>query len=518
MKIKQTLLFFLCLLTATVGILFIFPENGIPIGFGEKIWLPTLTEVLKLDKEDGNDARSSIINEFIAPDSVQISDVLQSKVDSANSKRLNDSLRNEQLRLHFPPKQKNVLDPFFKALSRASKKPIRILHYGDSQIEGDRITGYVRKKMQSKFGGTGPGLIAPKPFASSPCVAQTYEGNWESFRLFMARDDRIEHHNFGPMLKFVSILREEELQAELKLDSLEQETKKEEDPKEDTTGQIPAPPQIALSASVKLTKSILGTRNVKDWRTFKLFLNPLHDPFELIIKEDSTQVLKDTIRPGMKQNFVSWKIQNPALKSMDLQFTTMGQFPEITAYSIEGKPGVWMDNIAMRGSGGVSFRTTSVSSLRSFYSDNNIPLIIMQFGGNALHGARSDEECEQYGRKFEKNLRYLKRLLPKACIIVIGPSDLSIKKETKWETHPFLEKTRDEMKRASFANGAVYWDTYEAMGGENTMPLWVESTPALASEDHVHFSPQGARKVADWFYTALITEYNNYKKKGADGK
>lgn len=37
---------------------------------------------------------------------------------------------------------------------------IRILHYGDSQIENDRISGSFRRYMQRAFGGAGHGLVA----------------------------------------------------------------------------------------------------------------------------------------------------------------------------------------------------------------------------------------------------------------------------------------------------------------------------------------------------------------------
>jgi uncharacterized protein YehS (DUF1456 family) len=32
------------------------------------------------------------------------------------------------------------------------KKVVRIIHYGDSQIEGDRIISFLRNKIQNKFG------------------------------------------------------------------------------------------------------------------------------------------------------------------------------------------------------------------------------------------------------------------------------------------------------------------------------------------------------------------------------
>jgi lysophospholipase L1-like esterase len=49
------------------------------------------------------------------------------------------------------------------------------------------------------------------------------------------------------------------------------------------------------------------------------------------------------------------------------------------------------------------------------------------------------------------------------------------------------------------------------MGGENSMPNWVNANPPLAFKDYIHFNDQGAKKVAQLFTDALIDEYNKYK-------
>ena len=48
------------------------------------------------------------------------------------------------------------------------------------------------------------------------------------------------------------------------------------------------------------------------------------------------------------------------------------------------------------------------------------------------------------------------------------------------------------------------------MGGRNSMVSWVEADPPLAASDYTHFSPQGARKVGELFYTALINDFAQY--------
>ena len=61
---------------------------------------------------------------------------------------------------------------FMNILKNESKtKVVRILHYGDSQLEGDRITDYFRNKMQRRFGGKGPGILLPNEPAASARIS-----------------------------------------------------------------------------------------------------------------------------------------------------------------------------------------------------------------------------------------------------------------------------------------------------------------------------------------------------------
>ncbi|MCA1741584.1 MAG: hypothetical protein LC630_03750, partial [Bacteroidales bacterium] len=41
--------------------------------------------------------------------------------------------------------------------SLAEGRQVRILYFGDSQIEGDRVTSMLRQKLRAEGGGTGPG-------------------------------------------------------------------------------------------------------------------------------------------------------------------------------------------------------------------------------------------------------------------------------------------------------------------------------------------------------------------------
>jgi hypothetical protein len=80
-------------------------------------------------------------------------------------------------------------------------------------------------------------------------------------------------------------------------------------------------------------------------------------------------------------------------------------------------------------------------------------------------------------------------------------------------TFPFLEDVRNALKKAAFESGAGFWDLYEVMGGRNSMISWVESTPAMAGSDYVHFNHRGTQRVSELFIKALWTDFTELRAK-----
>ena len=163
-----------------------------------------------------------------------------------------------------------------------------------------------------------------------------------------------------------------------------------------------------------------------------------------------------------------------------------------------------------RGGAGYEFRKADQTLLSRMYKELDVKLLILQYGGNVLPNLKNAEEAAQYGRYFGAQIARFRKMIPGVSVIVIGPSDMSIKEGENYVTRPYLEEVRDALKSNSLAQGAVFWDMYEAMGGRNSMPAWVEADPPLAATDYTHFSPQGSKKVGELFYTALINDFAAY--------
>ena len=95
--------------------------------------------------------------------------------------------------------------------------------------------------------------------------------------------------------------------------------------------------------------------------------------------------------------------------------------------------------------------------------------------------------------------------------MVIGPSDMAIKEKDHFITRPFLPEVRDALKKACFEKGCAFWDIYEVMGGRNSMQSWVNADPPLAGSDYTHFTPAGAKRIAELLNIAIQEDYIEWK-------
>ena len=84
----------------------------------------------------------------------------------------------------------HALDAFFGRLARTERREpgavTRILHYGDSTIASDYVSGTVRRRLQARFGDAGHGFILianPWEWYFHNDVFHASDGEWKASRL-----------------------------------------------------------------------------------------------------------------------------------------------------------------------------------------------------------------------------------------------------------------------------------------------------------------------------------------------
>jgi lysophospholipase L1-like esterase len=521
-KPEKTLTFFVFILIFLGLLTVVFPKNGITISNDVTLHFPDLKEFMteSISKADSIDSTKAIFvadNDLalIEQDTAQYiehTEVIDSAVFEFKPKAImTDSLRQP---LNLPASGLKCLENLFSALIDPDelKHVVRIMHYGDSQIETDRITNYLRYKLQQQFGGSGPGLIPAKTAYDykSPCAVTNSE-NWKRYTVFPAIDKAVKHTNYGILAAFCCFgpLREKKeetaetdslkIDSTSVIDSLSVVKKTAEDTK----------PKQILTGSISFKPSSLRP-NLKTIKKCRLLYGNTNEPCDVKVKDGETVLYDEKLKPS---EFYSTKLFNFAEVPNDLKFEfSSPQSPEIYGFALDGNSGVAVDNIALRGCSGTIFTKINGRMLAQMYNELNVKCVILQFGGNAVPYLTA-ERLNGFVSMFASQIRYIKRLCPKMSIIVVGPADMSTKVEDRYETYEILPPLVEALKSTALSNDCAFWDMYEAMGGENTMPDWVYHVPQLAEKDFVHFTPNGANIMARMLYTAIISRYNEWLRK-----
>lgn len=178
---------------------------------------------------------------------------------------------------------------------------------------------------------------------------------------------------------------------------------------------------------------------------------------------------------------------------------------------LDGRSGVSVDNVPMRGCSGTIFTGMNGEQLSCFYERANVGMIMLQYGGNSVPYIRSESALQAYVESMGRQIDRVAGLAPDAAIVFIGPSDMSTTIGGKKVTYPMLPVLVDSLRAEANRKGAAYWSIYDVMGGEGSMASWVKADPALASSDYIHFTSRGAVMVGDRLADALMAYYEYYR-------
>lgn len=362
----------------------------------------------------------------------------------------------------------------------ADKKKIHILHYGDSQIEGDRMTSYIRQRIQNQFGGNGPGLIPAMNVYNTFTFKQSFSENFVRYTCFGGA--KLKNRKYGAMGSAARF------SPELDSAGLANETS-------------------VKTAWIEIEPGKSSYSRAREYNNVKMYYNSCFKPCGLKVYQNGNLIHEDSLITDGKSHSVDLNFLSTPGK-LKYEFSAVVS-PTITGFSLEGDYGVQVDNIGMRGSSGTIFGSMDQSLLSKMYSDLNTELIIMQFGGNSVPSFKDSSSVRNYASYFKGQLNTIKKLRPSAAIIVIGPSDMSRLDNGIFATYPLLPYCVQLMKKATMDAGAGYWDLYSAMGGMNSMPAWVDQ--GLAGKDYIHFSNKGASIASQPFFDAFAAEYAKWQ-------
>ncbi|MBO4600032.1 MAG: hypothetical protein J5641_04765 [Bacteroidales bacterium] len=459
MKPYKTLLFIALAIALLGALCAYFPQGGVNVGT-LNLHFPTLTKILNPQKQLDVEA-------FLArQDSLEA--VLETKQDSLAHYR--NQLDSSDIRFWFPNNDDRFFDDLFAAFEQtpSTRRTIRIVHYGDSQIEMDRMTNRLRAYMQGKFGGGGPGMV---PFATLiPSLSVSTYGTGDLVRQSPFGDSTVVRAggNYGPMVQDYHV--------------------------------AGAATSIISAGTHRSCDSRL-----RQFSTFKIIFCNRPGPLDITFADRKGGYTDHQRQEEEGVHAFAWHLDTA---TTSVRLSVSGN-ADIYGILVDDGPGVAVDNIPMRGCSGHQFTQINRQQLADAYSQMDIGLIILQFGGNSVPYLKSQKSIDAYCTNMGYQIDRLHQCCPQAKILFIGPSDMSSTENGEIQTYPFLPKVIQSLQTTVNAHGAAYWSIYHAMGGYNSMAAWVEK--GLGGADYVHFSQRGVDIMGDRLAKAFDNMYNLYK-------
>lgn len=339
-----------------------------------------------------------------------------------------------------------------------SKGQLRVLYYGDSQIEGDRVSSYLRQWLRQGREGSGPGLFLPLMtvmYTESVNIRSSL--NWERFNYLSYKQGVINHSNLGPFMAFCRYL-----------------------PEGVTSGS-------PVKASVRISPSRLADNKSAHYDILRIFYGNLNGEVKVTVKAGNFSILSDTLEKSTQPREFSC----PLLGKKNITIEFEGRVsPDIYGISIESRKGVIVDNIPQRGSAGLEFTMVDSEHLKSVLDLLSPDLFILHYGLNIVKNIRS--EYNYYSLGLERQINLIRDLCPDAQILVVGVTDMATADGDSLRSYQNIPAIINAQRSAALRTGVIFWDSYQAMGGYNSIIRWAGNNPPLARTDYVHFTNKGA--------------------------
>jgi lysophospholipase L1-like esterase len=351
---------------------------------------------------------------------------------------------------------------FYRSLERASRNEwvARVLHYGDSHVAADILTGALRRQFQTGFGDGGAGFVVPGhpwPGYHRSGVSSQASTGWQTEGLTessVAADDRL---GLG-----------------------------------------------GVSLNTRLPSESITLTAAGAYFTVYALKQPgggaISISLDGVVKQNAS--LKSTSSAS-----ISLAITAAVDAIHTLQIRTLNAGPvRIFGIVIErNRAGVTYDALGINGARASRLLMWNRIVFEASLSHRDPDLIVVAYGSNEVGDQNLD--FERYEVMLTTLLRRLREAAPRASLLVIGLPDRATSVGGKWKTISQLPALVQAQRQAAFEAGAAFYDLFDAMGGSGSIARWATLGKPLAQPDRVHLTADGYRLVADWIFRELMNGY-----------
>jgi len=362
-----------------------------------------------------------------------------------------------------------ALDGFYAALERVQRKQpgaiARVLHYGDSIVTSDYVSGTLRRKLQDQFGDAGHGFMLmanawPAYFHND--VSRFASSGWKVSRIVgpLAPDGL---YGLGGV-------------------------------------SFRAPP--GSRARFGTAKSGRFGRKVSRFEVSymvepgggQIQLNLDGKPYKVLdTNGDKAVAVEDIAVPDGEH-----ELEVVTIKGSSRAFGVVME---------RDQPGVVLDALGVQGARIRFLDKQDDQHWAQQLQWRKPSLLIFHFGANES-GDGFAYPMDQYHASMKAVLEQARRAVPEAGCLILGAMDRAEKKGADLHSMAVIPAIVKEQRAVAKAVGCAFFNTYQAMGGPGSMAGWVGR--GLGQADLTHPTGSGSEVLASWIFRALMAGYAQY--------
>ena len=374
-----------------------------------------------------------------------------------------------------PLERPAALDRFYATLTRTHLglpgAITRVVHYGDSAIGNDGITGAIRSKMQARFGDAGHGFhLLGQPNASYRHQGVRFDEKspWgHCFIIFDCKKDG--YYGLGG-----------------------------------TTF------ESAGGAEIRLSTALKGPAGRKVSR-YEVWYAGLPKGGTLRLRLDNEEPVElATAAEAMEDR---WHVIETTDDEHTLSVRAAGN-GKVRAYGVVMErtvPGVVWDEMSQIGALTRRMLNFDRDHLQRQLTRRHPDLLVLMFGGNDMN---TQGTMEKYKGELTDVIRMFRAGDPGLPCLLMAPLDHGERDGSgKIVTRTIVPRLVQAQREVAEIEGCAFFNTYEAMGGSGSMGRWVRSSPALGAGDLSHLTHHGHKVVGAMLVRSLMQGYVDFRKR-----
>lgn len=375
-----------------------------------------------------------------------------------------------------------ALDYFYRSLTDADEGQagamVRVLHLGDSTLGLDGIPHAIRKRMQQRFGDGGAGLVLLKRYSPSykPASVKFNGGDaWtHCYIAYQCRSDG--RYGIGGLIVSAS------------------------------SG---ASTSIATLAGDQPVGTSFSRAEV--WYA----ASPIGGTIAVEIDGKLAQAIDSKAADAMVDRWETLEV-DPGPHSVKISAAGNGKSRVYGVVLETDGPGVVWDSTSMIGAFTKRLLAWDREHIAAQIGHRDPALIVFTYGGNDLRrivAGTLDEDT--YVQEAGAVLELIRAGKPEASCLVTSVIDhgRSGTYDVKAEHVAIMVAAQ---RRLALEQGCAFFDTWNAMGGPNSIRKWLSANPKLAEPDLKHLNHRGRELMGQWIHEALLAGYVAYRERGLD--